>query len=174
MQARVLTLLLLVYVLNFVDRNLMSILLDSIKSDLGVSDSQMGLLVGPAFAVLYTVAGFPIARLADRYPRRVVLSIGLAVWSLATAASGLVRSFGQMAAARVLVGVGEASASPSSHSIISDVFPPEKRSSAIAIYNSGASIGIFAGMALGGVLNDSLAGATPSWWWACRRPPSRC
>jgi predicted MFS family arabinose efflux permease len=156
MQTRVLAILVVVYVLNLVDRNLMSMLIDSIKRDLGVSDSQMGLLVGPAFAVLYTVAGIPIARLADRHSRRVVLAIGLAVWSLATAASGLVRSYAQMAIARVIVGVGEASASPSAYSMISDVFPPERRSSAIAIYNSGASIGIFAGMALGGVLNDAL------------------
>src|SRR5262245_12815712 len=156
MQARVLTVLVVVYVLNLVDRNLMSMLLDSIKRDLGVSDSLMGLLVGPAFAVLYTVAGIPIARLVDRHSRRLVLSIGLAVWSLATAASGLVRSYAQMALARVVVGVGEASASPSAYSLISDVFPPERRSSAIAIYNCGASIGIFAGMALGGVLDDKL------------------
>ena len=156
MQARVLTVLFLVYLLNLVDRNLMSILLDSIKRDLGVSDSLMGLLVGPAFAVLYTVAGIPIARLADRHSRRLVLSIGLAVWSLATAASGLARTYAQMALARVTVGIGEASASPSAYSMISDLFPPERRSSAIAIYNSGAAIGIFAGMALGGLLDDTL------------------
>ena len=156
MQVRVLSVLVVVYVLNLVDRNLMSMLLVSIKRELGVSDALMGLLVGPAFAVLYTVAGIPIARLADRHSRRVVLAIGLAVWSAATAASGLVVSYAQMAFARVIVGIGEASASPSAYSMISDVFPPERRSSAIAIYNSGASIGIFAGMALGGVLNDTL------------------
>src|SRR5262245_14632802 len=156
MQARVLTLLVFVYVLNLVDRNLMSMLLDSIKRDLGVSDSLMGLLVGPAFAVLYTVAGIPIARLADRHSRRLVLAVGLAIWSLATAASGLVRSYAQMALTRVVVGIGEASASPSAYSLLSGVLPPARRSSAIAIYNCGASIGIFAGMALGGVLNDVL------------------
>lgn len=156
MQTRVLTVLVVVYIFNFVDRNLMSMLIDSIKRDLDVSDSMMGLLVGPAFALLYTIAGIPIARLADRYPRRLVLAIGLTVWSIATAASGLVRSYAQMAAARVAVGIGEASASPSAHSLISDVFPPERRSSAIAIYNSGASIGIFLGMALGGILNDTI------------------
>ncbi|HXK23639.1 MAG TPA: MFS transporter, partial [Myxococcota bacterium] len=139
-QARVLTVLVFVYVLNLVDRNLMSMLLEPIKRDLGVSDSLMGLLVGPAFAVLYTVAGIPIARLADRHSRRLVLSIGLGVWSLATAASGLARSYAQMALARIAVGIGEASASPSAYSLISDVFPPERRSSAIAIYNSGAAI----------------------------------
>jgi predicted MFS family arabinose efflux permease len=156
MRTRVLTVLVVVYVLNLVDRNLMSILLDPIKRDLGVSDSLMGLLVGPAFAVLYTLAGIPIARLADRHARRVVLAVGLLVWSLATAASGLARSYVQMALARIAVGVGEASASPCAYSMISDVFSPARRSSAIAIYNSGASIGIFAGMALGGLLNDTL------------------
>jgi predicted MFS family arabinose efflux permease len=156
MQARVLTVLVVVYVLNLLDRNLMSMLLDSVKRDLGVSDSLMGLLVGPAFAVLYTVAGIPIARLADRYSRRLVLAIGLFAWSMATAASGLVRSYAQMACARIAVGVGEASASPCAYSLISDVFPPERRASAIAVYHAGASIGIFLGMALGGVLNDTL------------------
>jgi predicted MFS family arabinose efflux permease len=156
MQVRVLTILVVVYVFNFVDRNLMSILAESIKRELDISDSQLGLLMGPAFALLYTVAGIPVARLADRHPRRVVLAIGLTVWSLATAMSGLVRSFAQMTIARVIVGIGEASASPSAHSLISDVFPPERRSSAIAIYNSGASIGIFAGLALGGFLNDAV------------------
>jgi predicted MFS family arabinose efflux permease len=156
MQTRVLTVLVVVYVFNLVDRNLMSMLLVSIQRDLGVSDSLMGLLVGPAFAVLYTVAGIPIARLADLHSRRLVLAIGLAVWSLATAASGFVRSYAQMALARVTVGIGEASASPCAYSLISDVFPPERRASAIAVYHSGASFGIFAGMALGGVLNDTL------------------
>src|SRR5262245_45487175 len=156
MQARVLTVLVLVYVFNLVDRNLMSMQLDPIKRELGVSDSLMGLLVGPAFAVLYTVAGIPIARLADLHSRRLVLAIGLAAWSIATAASGLVRSYAQMALARIAVGVGEASSSPCAYSLISDVFPPQRRASAIAIYHSGASIGIFAGMALGGVLNDTL------------------
>ena len=85
MQTRVLTVLVVVYIFNFVDRNLMSMLIDSIKRDLDVSDSMMGLLVGPAFALLYTIAGIPIARLADRYPRRLVLAIGLTVWSIATA-----------------------------------------------------------------------------------------
>jgi predicted MFS family arabinose efflux permease len=156
MRTRVLTLLVFVYVFNFIDRNLLSILLNSIKADLRVSDTLMGFLVGPAFALFYTFAGIPIARLADRYPRRNVLAVGLAVWSLATVLSGLVRSYAQMAIARIAVGVGEASATPSAHSLISDIFPPERRSSAIAIYNMGSSIGIFAGMAFGGLLHDSL------------------
>jgi len=155
-RTRVLTILIVVYVFNFVDRNLLSILLESIKADLGVSDTMMGFLVGPAFALLYTFAGIPIARLADRNPRRLVLAVGLAVWSLATCLSGLARNFTQMAMARIAVGVGEASATPTAHSLISDIFPPERRSSALAIYNMGASIGIFVGMALGGFLHDSL------------------
>ncbi|NQZ97996.1 MAG: MFS transporter [Myxococcales bacterium] len=156
MRTRVLSILVVIYVFNFVDRNLLSILLNSIKADLEVSDTMMGFLVGPAFALFYTFAGIPIARLADRHPRRLVLAVGLAVWSLATACSGLVRNFAQMAVARVAVGVGEASATPSAHSMISDIFPPARRASAMAIYNMGASIGIFAGMAFGGWLHDSI------------------
>ena len=156
MRARALTLLVILYVFNFVDRNLLSILLTSIKEDLEVSDTLMGFLMGPGFAFFYTFAGIPIARLADRYARRTVMAVGLALWSLATAASGVVRNFGEMAVARVLVGVGEASATPSAHSLISDLFPPTRRASALAIYNMGASIGIFFGLALGGWLHDSI------------------
>ncbi|MCH2169807.1 MFS transporter [Myxococcota bacterium] len=156
MPTRVLTLLVILYVFNFVDRNLLSILLTSIKEDLQVSDTWMGFLMGPGFALFYTTAGIPIARLADRYARRTVMAVGLALWSAATVASGLVRNFGQMAVARVLVGVGEASATPSAHSLISDLFPPTRRASALAIYNMGASIGIFLGLAFGGLLNDSV------------------
>jgi len=155
-RARALTLLVILYVFNFVDRNLLSILLTSIKEDLEVSDTLMGFLMGPGFAFFYTFAGIPIARLADRYARRTVMAVGLALWSLATAASGVVRNFGEMAVARVLVGVGEASATPSAHSLISDLFPPTRRASALAIYNMGASIGIFFGLALGGWLHDSI------------------
>lgn len=156
MRTRALTLLVILYVFNFIDRNLLSILLTSIKEDLQVSDTLMGFLMGPGFALFYTLAGIPIARLADRYARRTVMAVGLALWSIATAASGLVRSFGEMAVARIFVGVGEASATPSAHSLISDLFPPDRRASAIAIYNMGASIGIFLGLAFGGLLHDSL------------------
>jgi len=155
-----LTLLVAVYVLNFVDRNLLAILLNSIKQDLDVSDAAMGFMTGPAFALFYGTLGIPIARLADRKSRRLIISVGLALWSLMTAASGMVQTFGQLVAARIGVGVGEASATPASHSMISDLFPPARRATAIAVYNMGASLGLFAGMALGGWLNEGLGWRT--------------
>jgi predicted MFS family arabinose efflux permease len=151
-----LTLLVAVYVFNFVDRNLLAILLNSIKQDLDVSDTAMGFMTGPAFALFYGTLGIPIARLADRRSRRLIISVGLALWSGMTAASGLVQNFGQLLAARIGVGVGEASATPASHSMISDLFPPARRATAMAVYNMGASLGLFAGMALGGWLNEGL------------------
>jgi predicted MFS family arabinose efflux permease len=151
-----LTLLVVVYVFNFVDRNLLAILLNSIKQDLDVSDTAMGFMTGPAFALFYGTLGIPIARLADRSSRRVIISVGLALWSVMTAASGLVQNFGQLLAARIGVGVGEASATPASHSMIADLFPPARRATAIAVYNMGASLGLFIGMALGGWLNEGL------------------
>lgn len=153
---RVLAVLWLVYVFNFVDRNILSILLEPVKQELGVSDTAMGFLTGFAFAVFYTVAGIPIARLADRSSRRVVMAAGVAFWSLATMASGFVRSFAELALARVAVGVGEASATPAAHSIISDYFPPERRTRAIAIYNTGANGGILVGLVLGGWLQQTF------------------
>jgi MFS family permease len=153
---RVLAVLWVVYVLNFVDRNILSILLEPIKTELGASDTAMGLLTGFAFAVFYTFAGIPIARLADRGSRRVVMAVGVAFWSLATAASGFVRSFAELALARIAVGVGEASATPAAHSLIADYFPPERRTRAIAIYNTGANGGILLGLVLGGWLQQTL------------------
>lgn len=153
---RVLAILWVVYVFNFVDRNILAILLEPIKQDLGVSDTAMGFLTGFAFAIFYTFAGIPIARLADRSSRRAVMAVGIAFWSLATAASGLVRSFGQLALARVAVGVGEASATPAAHSLISDYFPPERRTRAIAIYNTGANAGILLGLVAGGWLQQAF------------------
>jgi MFS family permease len=153
---RALAVLWLVYVFNFVDRNILSILLEPIKHELGVSDTAMGVLTGFAFALFYTVAGLPIARLADRSSRRAIMATGVAFWSLATMASGLVQSFAQLALARVAVGVGEASATPAAHSIIADYFPPERRTRAIAIYNTGANGGILLGLVLGGWLQQAF------------------
>ena len=116
----VLGVLFLVYVFNFIDRQILAILLEDIKADLGVSDSAMGFLTGFAFALFYTVAGIPIARWADVGVRRSIIAMGLAVWSVMTAASGLARSFTELAIARVGVGVGEAAGSPPAHSLIAD------------------------------------------------------
>jgi predicted MFS family arabinose efflux permease len=142
--------LVVVYIFNMVDRNILNILLEPIKAELGVSDTLLGLLIGPAFAIFYTFAGLPIARIADRSSRRAVISIGLAVWSLMTAVSALVRTFPQLLLARIGVGVGEAACSPAAHSLISDYFPPERRATAFSIYALGSPLGALVGFAAGG------------------------
>ena len=144
----------LVYSINFIDRQLLSILQESIKADLMLSDVQLGLLTGFAFAVFYTFAGLPIASLADRSNRRNIVAISLTIWSGMTAISGLAQNYWQLLAARVGVGIGEAGGSPPSHSMISDMFPPEKRASAIGFYSTGISIGILFGFLFGGWLNE--------------------
>ncbi|MDA8590294.1 MFS transporter [Luminiphilus sp.] len=149
-----LCILTIVYSINFIDRQLLSILQESIKADLMLSDAQLGLLTGFAFAVFYTFAGLPIASLADRSNRRNIVAVSLTVWSGMTALSGMAQNYGQLLAARVGVGIGEAGGSPPSHSMISDIFPPEKRASAIGFYSTGISIGILFGFLFGGWLNE--------------------
>ncbi|MFT4518457.1 MAG: MFS family permease [Halioglobus sp.] len=147
-------LLTVVYTFNFVDRQLLAILQESIKLDLGLSDGQLGLLSGFAFAVFYVTAGIPIARFADRSNRRNIVAGSIFIWSFMTAISGYAQNFLQLLAARIGVGIGEAGGSPPSHSIISDIFPPEKRASALGIYSTGVNIGILFGFLLGGWLNE--------------------
>ncbi|MEZ7830108.1 MAG: MFS transporter, partial [Gammaproteobacteria bacterium] len=149
-----LVVLTLVYTFNFIDRQLLSILQESIKVDLSLSDSQLGLLTGFAFAMFYVTAGIPIARFADRSNRRNIVAVSVGLWSAMTAVSGLVQNYGQLLAARVGVGVGEAGGSPPSHSIVSDIFPPEKRASALAFYSTGVNLGILFGFLFGGWLNE--------------------
>jgi MFS family permease len=150
----VLGVLFIVYVFNFIDRQLLSVFIGPIKAEFGASDTQMGLLAGFAFALLYTFAGIPIARLADRRSRRNIIAIGLAVWSAMTVATGLVRNFTQLAIARVLVGIGEAAGSPPSHSLIADYFPLDRRATAFAIYTSGAFVGSALAYLGGGYLRE--------------------
>jgi len=152
----VLGLLFVVYVFNFVDRQILAILLEPIKRDLGVSDTAMGFLTGTAFALFYTFAGIPIARLADRGVRRSVIAVGAALWSAMTAASGLAQSFAQLALARVGVGIGEAACSPPAHSLLSDYFPPERRATALALYAAGIHVGIAFGYLAGGWINQAF------------------
>jgi MFS family permease len=147
-------LLTVVYSFNFIDRQLLSILQESIKEELLLSDSQLGLLTGFAFAVFYVTAGIPIARLADRSNRRNIIAFSVGLWSLMTALSGSVTSYAQLLIARIGVGIGEAGGSPPSHSIISDIFPPESRASAISFYSTGVNLGILFGFLLGGWLNE--------------------
>ena len=150
----VLAVLFFVYVFNFIDRTILSILIEDVKRELGVSDTAMGFLTGIAFAVFYTVAGIPIARWADVGVRRSIIALGLTVWSLMTAASGLVQNFGQLVAARIGVGVGEAAGSPPAHSLIADYFPPERRATALSIYSAGIYVGVLFGYLAGGWVNE--------------------
>jgi predicted MFS family arabinose efflux permease len=149
--------LMIVYVLNFLDRQIVNILAEPISRDLNLSDTQIGLLTGLAFALFYTLLGIPIARYADnsRTNRVGLISISLAVWSAMTALCGLAQNFAQLALARVGVGVGEAGCTPAAHSLITDSVPAEKRSSAIAFYGLGIPIGSLLGLVIGGVLNDA-------------------
>ncbi len=137
----VLVVLVIVYILNFIDRQILSILAVDIKADLGLTDADMGFLGGAAFAVFYALFGIPLGRLADNWSRVKLLSIGLALWSIMTALSGFARNQAELTIARMGVGVGEATASPTAYSLISDYFPKRQRATALAIYSSGLYIG---------------------------------
>jgi MFS family permease len=152
----VLALLFVAYVFNFIDRQILGILLESIKRDLALSDTVMGLLTGTAFAVFYATLGLPIARLADVWVRRTIVALGLALWSGMTALTGAVQSLWQISAARIGVGVGEAALSPPAHSLISDYFPIEKRATALGIYAVGIHVGTLFGFKGGGLLDDAF------------------
>ena len=153
----VLAVLVLVYVFNFIDRQILSILNEEIKADLGLTDSQMGFLYGTVFAVFYAVFGIPLGRLADNWDRRKLISIGLGFWSLMTVLSGTARSYLSLSAYRIGVGVGESSATPAAFSLLSDYFSPRVRATVLGIYSSGIYIGSGVGIFLGGWLLDSWA-----------------
>ncbi|MGZ8347784.1 MAG: spinster family MFS transporter [Allosphingosinicella sp.] len=142
--------LVLVYIINFIDRQILSILVGDIKRDLSVSDAQIGFLYGTAFAVFYALFGIPLGRLADSWYRGRLMAMGLALWSSMTVFSGFASSFGMLAAARIGVGIGEASASPAAYSMISDSFPMERRATALSIYSSGLYIGGALSLPIGG------------------------
>ena len=148
--------LLIVYIFNFLDRQIVNLLPAPIKADLGLSDTELGLLAGPAFAVFYALLGIPIARYADKEGTNRVrlISLALAIWSAMTAVCGLAQNFVQLLFARIGVGVGEAGCTPAAHSLISDSVAPEKRSSAIAFYGLGVPIGSLLGLIIGGIVND--------------------
>lgn len=137
----VLSVLMLVYAFNFIDRQLITILAPDLKRDLQISDADFGFLYGTAFGVFYAVFGIPLGRLADHWSRVRLLTIGLSLWSAMTVLSGFSRNFAQLGAARIGVGVGEATASPCAYSLISDYFPPRRRATAIAIYSAGLYVG---------------------------------
>ncbi len=148
--------LMLVYVLNFVDRQVLSILMEPIRRDLRLNDSQLGLLSGLSFALFYALAGLPIARLADTSSRRNIIAASLAMWSGMTALCGLAGGFGQLLAGRVGVAVGEAGSGPAAHSMIADLFPDGRRSTALAVFSTGVPIGILIGLVGGGWLNQTF------------------
>lgn len=149
-----LSVLVVVYTFNFIDRQILSILLEPIKQDLGLSDTQLGLLTGFAFALFYATLGIPIARLADKSNRRNLIALALTIWSGMTALSGLAQNFWHLLLARIGVGVGEAGCSPPAHSMIADYFPAEKRATALGIYSLGIPVGILFGFIAGGWLNE--------------------
>jgi MFS family permease len=146
----VVTILMVVYTFNFLDRQILSILAEPIRKDLGLSDTQLGVLTGLAFAVFYTGFGIPVAWLADRANRVRIIAAACAIWSLFSAACGMAGNFAQLLICRIGVGVGEAGGSPPSYSLISDYFPPQHRGKGLAIYSLGVPFGSMVGSAAGG------------------------
>ena len=158
----VLGILVLIYVLNFVDRNILSILAEDIKADLGLRDDQIGFLYGTAFGVFYALFGIPLGKLADSWHRVRLMTAGLTIWSAFTALSGFAKNFAMLSVARIGVGVGEATASPSAYSLISDWFPKKMRATALAIYSSGLYIGGGVSLLIGGEIVERWNAAYPA------------
>jgi MFS family permease len=157
----VVVILTIAYVFSFLDRQILSLLVEPIRADLGISDTQMGMLQGLAFGIFYTLLGIPLGRLADRRSRRGIIAVGITVWCIMTAACGLARNFAQLFVARIGVGVGEAALNPSAFSLISDYFPRERRARPMSFYSMGVSLGAGIAMVLGGQI---IA-------WVYRQPP---
>ena len=156
--AYLLLILTLCYTLSFIDRQILSLLVGPIKADLGISDTQVGLLGGLAFSLFYTLLGLPIGRLVDRYSRRNIISAGVFVWSLATAACAFARGFGGLFAARMGVGIGEATLNPAAVSMIADSVPKDKLASAMSFYGMGIYLGSGLAFLIGGSLVHAVSG----------------
>ena len=152
-----LALLLVAYILSFIDRNIMSVLIGPIRQDFNISDFQYSLLHGFAFSMFYITLGLPIARLADKYPRFNIISIGVLLWSFMTCICGFAKNFFSLFLARMGVGVGEAALSPAAFSILSDIYPKEKLPQATAIYSLGITIGGGLAYILGGIVYEYFA-----------------
>jgi MFS family permease len=152
-------------VLSYTDRQVLSLLVDPIRGELGITDGQASLLLGTAFAVVYGIAGIPLGFLADRTSRRNLIFLGVLVWSCGTLACGLSRTFGQLFSARIVVGLGEAVLSPAAISLISDYFPPARRGTAVGFFLSGIAMGIGAAILIGGgvlhVVESGVLAGTP-------------
>lgn len=159
----VVVLLTVAYVFSFLDRQILSLLVEPIKADLQISDTQMSLLQGLAFGIFYTLLGIPIGRLADRRSRRGIIAAGITIWCFMTAACGLARNYAQLFIARIGIGVGEATLNPSAFSLISDYFPRERRARPMSFYNMGVSVGAGLAMVLGGqVISWAFATEPPT------------
>ena len=157
----VLSLLLVVYIFNFLDRQIIAILAPDIQKDLGISLGDLGFLYGTAFAIFYAIMGVPLAKLADSWNRTKLISIGVGLWSFMTAASGLARGFAGLAFCRIGVGIGESSASPAAYSLLADYFSDRIKTTVYSIYASGIYIGGGIGIFLGGWIADSWNAAHP-------------
>jgi MFS family permease len=155
----VVVILFLAFTVSYIDRQIISLLVDPIKADLGISDTQIGLLQGFAFTVFYTFAGIPLGRLADRKNRRLIITVGMFLWSVMTAACGLAKTFTHLFIARVGVGIGEASLSPAANSMITDYFPKDKRGKPVALYFMGVYVGVGLSFILGGMVISWVANA---------------
>jgi MFS family permease len=161
------------YVFSFVDRQILSLLVGPIREDLGISDTQMSLLMGFSFAIFYTICGIPLGRLADSKSRRGLIAAGVVFWSLMTASCGLAKHYWQLFLSRIGVGVGEAALSPAAYSMIADYFPPESRATAISVYSMGIYLGSGIAFLVGGAILQfasaqglvelPLVGATRPW-----------
>ena len=151
-----LVVLLLVYTVNFLDRQIVTILAEPIKNDLGISDTQLGLLTGLAFGVVYCGLGLPLARLADKANRVWIISGSLAVWSACTVLCGRATNFPTLVMARMGVGIGEAGCTPTAHALIADYTPKAQRASALAFFSMGTPLGGLLGLAMGGVIADAF------------------
>lgn len=144
--------LMLAYVLSFVDRQILNLLVEPIRADLAISDTQMSLLMGLSFALFYTICGIPMGRLADTKSRRGLIAVGVLIWSLMTALCGTAKTFWHFLCFRVGVGVGEAALSPSAYSLLADSFPPHLRATAISVYSMGIYLGSGMALMIGGVV----------------------
>lgn len=144
--------LFLLYCLSLLDRQVLSMLVDPIRTDLGLTDVEMGIILGPAFAIFYGLFGWPLGWAADRYPRRWVIYLGVTFWSVAAAASGLARSFWTLLLCRIGVGSGEASLTPAAYSLMGDRFPRRRLTTAMSIYQTGSMVGTAAAFAIGGLV----------------------
>jgi predicted MFS family arabinose efflux permease len=153
-RAWVLAVLTLTYTFNHVDRQILVILLEPIKTELGLQDSQLGMLTGLAFAAFYATLGIPVAMWADRGNRRNIIALALTIWSAMTALCGIAQTFWHLLLARMGVGVGEAGGTPPATSMIADLYPPQERATALGVYTSGIGLGIMAGFALGGYVYE--------------------